>query len=717
MKQVLIYKGNIIVEEVPMPVIDSGELLVRVKSSCLSIGTEMSGIKSSGTPIWKKVVQNPQIVNKAFDNIRNQGFKQTLNYIEGKRESFIPTGYSLAGEVVEVGKDVKDITIGESVACAGAQYAYHAEFVKVPRNLCVLKPADVTFDEASTVTLGAIAMQGVRRASPTIGEVFVVVGLGFLGQITVQLLKANGCKVIGIDIDNSRIDIAKRMGLDVGINSLEEQNDAKVITKFTSGYGADGVIITAASSSDRIVSNAFNYCRKKGRVVLVGDVGLNLNRDDFYAKEIDFLISSSTGPGRYDNRYEEQGVDYPIAYVRWTENRNMEEFLSLISQKKVCLKDLISTNYEIGNAREAYESLKSESNKPLMVLLNYGSNTYPEYKDNVKNFRVDVCSRKIVNSDKIRMGIIGAGEFALSVHLPNMQILVKEFQIVAVVTRSGHSAKSIAKQFGALYACTDYRKVLEDPEIDAVLISTRHDLHAKIALEAMKAGKHVLLEKPLCLTMMELEEIDLFIKENNENTPILLTGYNRRFSPHAKFIESILAGNSSQNIINYRMNAGYISKDNWVHGKEGGGRNIGEACHIYDLFTFFNNSEIISVQTDSIIPSSDYYQRNDNFITTLRFANGNISSLTYTSLGNSKYPKEMCDIYYDDKVITLNDYKQTTVFGNKGELRTKKQDKGHFEELIQFSLGVRAGTWPIPWWQQYQSAKVAIDIEEQIFNI
>jgi predicted dehydrogenase/threonine dehydrogenase-like Zn-dependent dehydrogenase len=711
MKQVLIKSGLAVVSEVPAPKIDAGEVLVQVYTSCLSVGTEMSGVRSSATPIWKKALQQPEKIVTTLKTLKAQGLKRTWSLIEEKRDAAHPTGYSAAGVVVAVGDSITDLVPGDRVACAGAQCAYHAEFIKVPRNLCVPIPDELGWEEASTVTLGAIALQGVRRANPTLGETFVVIGLGILGQLSVQLLKANGCKVIGLDIDKDRIGMAEKMGMDFGMVPGTE-GDAEKVARLTNGFGADGIIITAATSSDAVVSSAFKMCRKKGRVVLVGDVGLHLNRSDFYVKEIDFFISSSYGPGRYDHKYEEQGLDYPLPFVRWTENRNMQEYLFQLSSKKVQIDSLISARYPVTDAENAYLSLNAGGKKQMMVLL-----TYPD-TDIQPSYKIDLKSAARVATGKIRIAVLGAGGFARSAHLPNLQSLSDQYQIEAVVTRSGHSAMAIAKQFGASYASTDYDAVLADPNIDAVIIATRHDLHAKMTLAALKAGKHVLVEKPLALSTDEVNELDAFISgSKDQDLPVLLTGYNRRFSPYAKRMAEMLNNRVGPFIINYRMNAGYITPDHWVHGKEGGGRNLGEACHIYDLFTYLANSEVTKVSAHAIAPQTNYYGRNDNFVATISFSNGSIATLTYTAAGSKNYPKEVSDVYVDGKMILLEDYKKMDIMGGGGRsLKTPVQEKGLKEELIAFANAINSGEWPIPWWQQLQTARIGLEVEQYLFE-
>ncbi len=707
MKQVLIHNGSAIIAEVPAPSIEAGEVLVRVQASCLSVGTEMSGIRSSAVPLWKRALSQPEKAKALLKMTASTGLRRTWSLVEEKRNATYPTGYSAAGIVEEVGAGVNDIVSGDRVACAGAQYAFHAEFIRVPRNLCTCLPESLDWESASTVTLGAIALQGVRRAQPTLGETFVVVGLGVLGQLTAQLLRVNGCRTIGVDLDQARIALALQQGMDIG---LQPDGDIEQVARLTDGLGADAVIITAATTSDTVVSTAFKMCRKKGRVVLVGDVGLHLNRADFYVKEIDFLISTSYGPGRYDHRYEEQGLDYPAAYIRWTENRNMGEYLRLLSENRVAVQPLVSARYPISESPAAYDSLKTGESKPMMVLLTYPSGG----SEPVRNLRFS--EKTTPKPGQIRIAVLGAAGFARSAHLPNLQSLASRYVLQAVVTRTGHTAAAVAKQFGAVYASTDYEAVLADPDVDAVIIATRHHLHGAMALAALQAGKHVLVEKPLALTADELDALDRFVRDTGDKPlPVLLTGYNRRFSPYVLRMADLLKKRSNPFILNYRMNAGYIPADHWVHGSEGGGRNLGEACHIYDLFTCLANAKVSAISARSIIPSSQYYGRTDNFVASINFQDGSIATLTYTAMGAKGYPKEMADLYFDGKLAVMEDYRRFEVHGVRGQsLRTSIQQKGLKEELVAFADAVNTGEWPIPWWQQLQTAQVALAVERQI---
>jgi predicted dehydrogenase/threonine dehydrogenase-like Zn-dependent dehydrogenase len=633
--------------------------------------------------------------------------------VQGTLESGNPSGYSAVGTVLEVGQGVEGFAVGDRVACAGAQCAFHAEIICVPCNLTVAIPASLEFSKASTVTLGAIALQGVRRASPTLGESFVVLGLGVLGQLTCQILKANGCRVIGIDLNSSRVDLALELGLDLGIYP-DQENSIEQVKRLSDGIGVDGVIITAATPADTVMSHAFNMCRKKGRVVLVGAVGLNLKREDFYKKELDFFISTSYGPGRYDKGYEEQGLDYPIGYVRWTENRNMSEYLRLLSESKLEITPLISAIYTVDEAEKAYASIREKENTPIMVLL-----SYPQ--EDIENPAGQIIVNPRAQPGKhgvIRVALVGAGGFAKSVHLPNIQKCSDLLHLQAVHSRTGHNANAAAKQFKANYSTTDFSQIVQDPEIDAVLICTRHNLHASMALEAVKAGKHVLVEKPLALNDHDLNEILNFYEAQKENSslPVLMTGFNRRFSPFAKRIKELTKNRSNPMIINYRMNAGHLPSDSWVFSEEGGGRNLGEACHLYDLFTYLTESRVKSIEAKAIKPATGFYKPDDNFVALISFDDGSLASLTYTALGNPDHPKEQMEVYVDGTVFFLDNYKSLRVSGIKGNnLETNLAEKGHLEELQSFAKVIKSGgDWPIPLWQQNQTTSISLKIEHNL---
>jgi predicted dehydrogenase/threonine dehydrogenase-like Zn-dependent dehydrogenase len=708
MKQVVIKGGRAHAIEVPAPQVGSKNILVRVHTSCISTGTEMAGLKNSALPLYKRALQQPENVKKVLDMVRDQGIKRTRDRVMGRLQSGLPTGYSASGVVVGLGSEVSGFELGDRVACAGSGVANHAEWIDVPVNLAVHIPGEVDFNSASTVTLGAIAMQGVRRAKPQLSEVFVVIGLGILGQITAQLLVANGCVVIGVDPDQDRVDLALKNGMHYGVNPNNENYIDRVMA-FSEGVGADGVIVTAASKDNQIIREAMQACRKKGRIVLVGDVGLDLHREDFYAKELDFFISCSYGPGRYDPFYEQDGQDYPLPYVRWTENRNMEAYLNLISKRKLDINSLIGEEYLIDDVEQAYISLDKSSNRPLIVLLKY-----PCFGESSIN-RVTEIKSKICCKNIIKVGLVGGGSFAQGMHLPNLIRLRDKFELYAVMSRTGINARAIAEQYGATYATTDFDLLIADPQIDLVIITTRHNLHGELTLKALQAGKNVFVEKPLATSLLELNEIESFYKKT-PNGPILMTGYNRRFSPAIIKIQESLQGRTTPLIVNYRMNAGFIPLNNWIQGAEGAGRNIGEACHIYDLFAALTKSKCVNVQAISISPNSKQWAKNDNFITTLKYADGSVCSLTYTSQGHNTHPKERMDIYVDGSVISMDDFKRVEIFAGKSKLfEWRALDKGQFQEMKELAESLtKKCSWPIALDDQLDVGRISLNIEDLI---
>ena len=710
MKQVMIRGGTAAVADIPTPMVSKGTVLVRVANSCISAGTEGARIGSGSGPggLIQRAVQNPDLVKRAVEMTLRSGVRATVAAVRGSDGLGSPTGYSVAGTVEEVGEGVKDLRPGDRVACAGAGLANHAEMVAVPRNLVARIPDGVDFRAASTVTLGAIALHGVRRAEPTLGERFVVIGLGVLGQLTAQLLAANGCVVVGSDLEKSRAELALSLGMD---SALPQGGDAvEHVRRLTGGVGCDGVIITASTPSSDLLSQAFRMCRPKGRVVVVGDVGLAVDRSDIYRKEVEFRISTSYGPGRYDPRYEEDGLDYPIGYVRWTENRNMEEYLRLVAKGVVRLAPLVQEVFPLERADAAFEALRQRGSAPL-VLLEYPAVDRPERRQRSVRLRSSSPS-----TDRIRLGIIGAGTFTRHVHIPNLQSASDLFDVVGVANRTGVSARKVAGTAGAEYATTDPAQILEDTDIDAVLIGTRHDLHAELTLAALRAGKHVLVEKPLATTAAEIDALESFFRDaegSDAITPIMLTGYNRRFSPFARRLRDHVRERLHPLVMTYRMNAGYLPDDHWVHGPEGGGRNVGEACHIYDLFLYLVDSPAATVRAMTIEPERGYYRRDDNFTATIGYEDGSIATLTYTAAGHRDLPKERLELFGGGTAAVLDDYRQLTIAGGRGkELRTKRAEKGHLEELRAFGEAIRAGgPWPIPLWQQLEVARTALAVQ------
>ena len=706
MKQVLIKGGAAFVDRVPAPQVSPRNILVQVTHSCISVGTELAGLKSSAMPLYRRALKQPENVRKVVNLVKDKGLQGAIDRVRGKLASGSPTGYSATGVIVAVGAQVTGFSIGDTVACAGAGIANHAEFIDVPVNLAARVPEGLPGAYAATVTLGAIAMQGVRRSAPSLGETFVVVGLGILGQITAQLLKANGCRVIGVDPDARRIEVALKAGLWKGVNP-QDSDYVQRVHLLTDGFGADGVIVTAATASHEVISLAANACRKKGRVVLVGDVGLNLNRADFYKKELDFLISCSYGPGRYDPVYEEEGSDYPLPYVRWTENRNMESYLQLLADGAVRLDLLAPAIVSVDKAREAYARLNAPGEKPLIVVLEYPQEIAKADSAN----RIGQAAAARTRSNRVRVALVGAGGFAQGMHLPNLAKLKQDYEIRTIVSRTGTTAKAVATQYEAKNYTTDFEAALSDPEVDLVLIATRHAMHAPMVLQALRAGKHVFVEKPLAVRVDELEEIRSYYLQPRDQ--LLMTGYNRRFSPAVSRLRQLLEGRTTPLVVNYRMNAGYIPLDSWIQGMDGAGRNIGEACHIYDLFHALTGARCIEVQANAIRPTGKQWLRNDNFVAILKFDDGSLCTLTYTALGSKSYPKERMDVFVDGLNYVLDDYRSLEVFGSKRRgWQSDTVEKGQFEEVQALAKCLRSSAeWPISLDDQISVASLALGIE------
>jgi predicted dehydrogenase/threonine dehydrogenase-like Zn-dependent dehydrogenase len=701
--------GGVVVEEVPAPALGPRELLVRVAYSCVSVGTEMTGVQLSGMPLYRRALKQPHHARKALELAKDQGLVRTYKRISGRLAAGTPTGYSAAGTVIAVGDDVTGFAAGDRVACAGAGIANHAEVIAVPVNLAARVPDGLALDDASTVTLGAIALQGVRRAEPTLGETIAVVGLGVLGQLTVQLLRAHGARVIGSDPDRARCEQARESGAEWIV--ADGESLAAASGKATDGFGVDAVIVTAATSSSSVVSDAFQACRRRGRVVIVGDVGLDLKRHDMYEKELELRMSTSYGPGRYDAVYEEEGQDYPFGYVRWTEGRNMEEYLRLLAESRVTLVHLPAERYGVDEATAAYEALKRDGPKPTLVVLEYPA----QEREPARTVTLPPVSRR-PSKARIRVALVGASSFAEGTHVPNLLKLEADYELRAVMSRTGSTAKALAARNEAAYATTDLEQVLSDDDVDLVLISTRHDLHAPLALRALRAGKHVFVEKPLALHPEELEEIERFYAESS-SAPVLMTGFNRRFSPAVQRLRERLAGRSAPIVADYRMNAGYIPLDHWVHGPEGGGRNIGEACHVYDVFDALTGSGVSEVRAVGIRPS-DRLAANDNFTATIAYDDGSICTLTYTALGAKEHPKERLEVYADGSVLTLDDYRSLSASGRKAPLWSSRTvDKGHRQELEALAeCLLREGPWPIALDEQVRATRIAFEVEAQLKN-
>lgn len=703
MEQILLKKGTIYTADVAKPMLEKDTVLVKTAFSCISAGTEMSGVESSGNSLIKTAMEHPEYIQLGIDMLREKGIKETWNTIQGKYELGTPMGYSASGIVEESGTDA--FQPGDRVACMGVGHANHAGYIVVPKNLVAKVPDNVSLEHASTAALGCIAMQGIRRADVKLGEYIVITGMGILGQLACRFAAASGANVIVTDIDERRLRIAEKNGADYTINAGADV--VGEVTKITGGHGADSVIVTAATSSNDLLSQSFQMCRKKGKVVLVGVAGMNLKREDMYQKELDFVISTSYGPGRYDNKYEEKGADYPYGYVRFTEKRNLESYLKLMSAGKMDISDIIEGIYPAGQADQAYATLKNAENRPLAVLLQYDEGDEEQASEDTV---VENPNGYTMPEGKIKVALCGVGGFAKGMHIPNLKKMSDKYEIYAVQSRTGSNAQSVAVANNAKYSTTDYQKILQDKEVDMVMICTRHNLHAKMVTDAMNAGKAVFVEKPMAITVEEMEEV--IVTARKTKVPFLV-GFNRRFSKYARAAKKVLVNRKNPMIINYRMNAGYIPLDHWTQTEEGGGRIIGEGCHIFDLFNYFTDSKAESVSVNKITPQTDHVSCADNCVVTVKYEDGSVCTLTYTGQGHKDYGKEFCEIIVDGMVITIDDYKSITGYGVKvRDIKSATPDKGQYEELLAFYKVMKAKKqYPIPLWQLEQATRISLMVE------
>lgn len=701
MLQALINKGKVLAQEVPTPVVSKGCVLIKVHNSCISAGTEMSSVKSSDQSIVNKVLKNPEYLKKGLNFLKEEGLKQLINKVQGENSIGSPTGYSISGTIIAIGEGVTGFNIGEKVAAAGAGLANHAEYVDIPTNLVMRVPKDLDFRHASTVTLGGIAMQGVRRADVRFGEFVIVVGTGILGLITIQLLKLSGIRVISIDLDDNRLKLASEYGSELVINP-NNQNPISTIENYTSGYGADALIFTASTSSSEALSDSFKMLKKKGKLILVGVAGMNIKREDIYLKELDFQVSTSYGPGRYDRNYEEKGIDYPYSYVRWTENRNMTEYLRLLRTGEININKMISATYPIEKVDEAYSFLMTSSPRPLIVLLEYNQKELTESKVLIKQVV------KKSGNERINIALIGTGSFATGMHLPNLKKLNSLYNIHSICSRTPSKAQSVALQYQAKYSTTKVEDILNDSEVDLVMICTRHDSHADLVYKSLNAGKHVFVEKPLAINKNELEMIKNFFISNPNEAPSLFVGYNRRFSRYIKEISSAIQNRISPLFINYRMNAGFVPEDSWIH--DDGGRIIGEACHIIDIMNFLTKSKVTSISCETFNKVDSKFKPNDNKSFILKYDDGSICTIGYFSCGNKGLSKEFMEVHFDGNSIIMDDYKTLKSYGIKiNEISTNTSQKGQLEELIDIHsfLTGKSQELPINLNDLYQTSEIS----------
>lgn len=674
MKQIIqsFKTGETILEEVPKPQVKSGHVLIRTTKTLVSLGTERMLVEFGKANLLQKAKQQPDKVKEVFTKVKTDGLLPTANAVFNKLGEPLPLGYCNVGVVEEIGKGITDFKIGDRVASNGP----HAEFVCVPENLAVSIPENVTDQEACFTVIGSIGLQGIRLLNPTFGETVVVIGLGLIGLITAQLLKANGCKVIGYDLDQNKVKLAKSYGI-TAFNPKEGSDPVKLVLDKTKGVGCDGVIITASAKTDTIISDAAKMSRKKGSIVLVGVINLNISRADFYEKELNFQVSCSYGPGRYDPNYEDKNQDYPIGYVRWTEKRNFEAILNAISNKSINVESLITQKTPLEKYLEVYGNM-SDSNA-IASILDYG-----ETPDN--STTIEVTNSKMFSSSKGIIGVIGAGNFTGATLLPVLRKI--NANIKYIISSKGLSGTVLAKKFNIQKSGTDYTNVLEDPEVDTLIITTRHNLHSQMVIDGLKANKHVFVEKPLAINTSELNLIEDAYKASSGS---LMVGFNRRFSPHIIKMKSLLGSPESPMSIIATMNAGFIPEDSWVHDMEiGGGRIIGEACHYIDLLSFLTGSQVISVCANSL--GTEPKENTDIASLLLKFKNGSNGVINYFSNGSKSYSKERIEVYSQGRILIKDNFRTTRGYGFKkfSKLKTK-MDKGHQNQFDSYLKNLKEG--------------------------
>ena len=694
MKQVLqqARSGEIAVMDVPAPKLLPGCVLVRMAASLVSAGTERASYEFASKNLLQKAKARPDLVAEVFDKIRRDGLFSAVSAARSRLDQPNALGYSSSGTVIEVGEGITDLNIGDRVACAGASYAVHAEFACVPRLLAARIPqCAVSFENAAFTTLGAVALHGVRTAEVKLGDVVVVIGLGLVGQLTVQILKAAGCRVLGMDIATERAEQAYRLGADDVSISRDGLRD--LCRQHSNGHGADAVLITAETPSSEPVALAGEAARDRAIVVAVGTVGMEIQRKLYFEKELDFRVSRSYGPGRYDSAYEQKGRDYPVGYVRWTETRNMEAFLQLLSAGKVDVKSLITHRFPIECAQNAYDLITGKTGQPFLGVLI----TYPAQAEARQEIRLRGNTSVLAREKSLAIGVLGAGNFAMSTLLPALK-QVRGVEMTGVCAANGSHARHAAEKFGFRYCASDEYKVINDPGINAIVIATRHHLHANQVLTALAAGKHVFCEKPLCLNEIDLQKI-VHAHEASSRDLLLMVGFNRRFAPLGLRMKAFLKQIKEPLALHYRVNAGLVARDHWVNDPEqGGGRILGEVCHFVDFLSFLAGSLPIEVETKSV--SSFDQNADENVIISMRFASGSQGTISYLSNGDRSYSKERVEVFGGGAVAVLEDFRRLELVrhGKKQTFRSRfRQDKGHRAELEAFAAAIHSGgEIPIP---------------------
>ena len=706
-------------EEVPAPQLLPGCVLVRIAASVVSAGTERASAEFARKSLLQKAQSRPDLVREVIGKVQRDGIFSAMQAVRSRLDQPQSPGYSSAGTVVAVGEGVHDLRPGDRVACAGAGFAVHAEMACVPRLLVARIPArdpvageEVPFDEAAFATLGAVALHGIRTAEVKLGDLVAVIGLGLLGQLTVQLLKAAGCRVLGLDIDASRAALARDLGADAVANSAAAFRDFCV--EMSHGAGVDSVLITAETSSSDPVNLAGAIARDRAIVVAVGTVGIDIERKAYYEKELDFRISRSYGPGRYDAAFEQKGRDYPIGYVRWTETRNMQAFVQFLAYKKINIGPLITHRFSIERAQGAYDLITGKSREPFLgVVIQYS-----EAGDDWRTLALVAESAGEVRSaraDGLSVGLLGAGLFASGTLIPAIKAS-SDTTLITICAATGSHAKHAASKFGFRDCTTDDSQVIHDSRINTVVMATRHHLHANQVLTALAAGKHVFCEKPLCLSEEELGSIVRAYRGiSSAARPVLMVGFNRRFAPMTTQMKSFLAPISEPLALHYRINAGYLPPDHWVNDREqGGGRILGEVCHFVDMMMFLAGSPVVEVEARAVGNSGRY--SGDNVLVSLRFANGSEGTISYLANGDRSFSKERIEVFGGGAVAVLEDFRRLDLVrgGRKETIHSRwRQDKGHSSEWSEFARSMREhGEAPIRFEDLVCSTLATIRIDE-----
>jgi predicted dehydrogenase len=684
--------GKLVVAEVPAPLAQPGEVLIANIASVISAGTERMVIDLAKKSLLGKARERPDLVRRVLEKCRNEGVLTTLRQVRERLDTPLPMGYSSAGIVLACGAGVQNLKPGDRVASNGS----HAGIVSVNKHLCAAVPDAVELEEAAFAVLGAIALQGVRLAHCQLGETVLVIGLGLIGQIAVSILAAAGCRVLGVDPDAKKCELALTMGAELTRTNLATTQ----IEAFTGGLGVDAVLITASTTSNAPIDLAAAAVRKKGRVVLVGVVGLAIDRRPSYFKEAEFVVSCSYGPGRYDPDYEERGHDYPAAYVRWTEQRNIQAVLDLMARGKLNVRPLITHRFPIEKAAQAYELIQSGREPYLGIVLQYQESSDESPISIESSLRRSVRLHPAHRTERPSVGVLGAGDFARLVLLPALRDCGK-LRLSTLCTAGGLSAVTTGRNLEFEQATTDEDEIFDSPSIDAVVSITRHDLHARHVVRALEAGKAVFVEKPLCLSVDELTEIEQARDRRGDLPPLVMVGFNRRFSEAARVARKFFSDVSAPLTVSVRFNAGAIPADHWVHDEvEGGGRIVGEACHAIDLATFLVGSPVVRVFAESVGSFDAAVITDDQCFITLRHASGSLSSVGYLAGGDKSFPKERVEIIGGGRIAVIDDFRTVTTCTNGRIARRKMggQDKGHSAEIAAFAKTLcEGGLPPIPW--------------------